>query len=89
MNLNSTPNKFDDDQMNIVEFLRRLAEPYIAMANYRLHEAIELFKKLPGQQKNSAWALYSIGKCLMDLVNYSEAETYFTKAHKKEPYRME
>jgi anaphase-promoting complex subunit 3 len=52
-------------------------------------EAIELFNRLPTNQYNTGWVLSNIGRCYMEIVQYSEAEKYFAECFKIEPYRLE
>lgn len=74
---------------DISTLLKRIGEPFHTMSIYMCKEAVEGFNRLPSNHLRSAWVLMNIGRCLMEMTNYSEAEKYFAEAFKLEPWRLE
>ncbi|KAG6472955.1 hypothetical protein ZIOFF_070435 [Zingiber officinale] len=69
--------------------LRTLGEGYWLSCSYRCQEALEVFLKLSEKQFNTGWVLSQVGRLHFELVDYYEADHFFSLARRVSPFILE
>lgn len=69
--------------------LRMLAEGYRHLSMLRCREAVEAFRRLPPALFSSGWVQGQMGRCYLELVDYSEAVRCFEWMRRACPHRLE
>ncbi|XP_074576933.1 cell division cycle protein 27 homolog B-like [Curcuma longa] len=69
--------------------LRTLGEGYWLSCSYRCQEALEVYLKLSEKQFNTGWVLSQVGRLHFELVDYFEADHFFSLARRVSPFILE
>ncbi|MCJ1448453.1 MAG: anaphase-promoting complex subunit cdc27 [Stictis urceolatum] len=73
----------------LLELFTKLGSGYLALSNYRCHEAINIFSSITSTQRETPWVLAQMGRALYEQASYTEAEKYFARIRILAPSHLE
>ncbi|ORX73513.1 TPR-like protein [Anaeromyces robustus] len=73
----------------VLELLIILGSGYLELTQYRLKRSLKHFQKLTSEQFNTGNVLSWVALANFEMANYKEAENFFQKARKLEPYLLD
>ncbi|GMM37375.1 anaphase promoting complex subunit [Saccharomycopsis crataegensis] len=79
----------DQAEFQLMTLYSILSKGLKAMSRYDCYKAIRIFDQLPDSQIETPWVLGKLGRLNFEIVNYEQAELYFTRLRKLDRTRVE